>query len=176
MNYLDFIFLVPLVWGAYRGFTKGFIISLASVAALLLGIYCAFRLSGFTANIMEKQLHWHPDKVKIIAFAITFIVILVGVHLLAKLLDKLLSSVSLGWLNRILGLFFGVLKYAFLLSVLLVLLAKMETRHTLIPAADKEKSYLYKPLSRLFPGIFPYFNFNEYQIFDHVKPTEKIVV
>ncbi len=41
MNWLDIGIAVPLVWGAYVGFKKGLVIELASLAALILGIYAA---------------------------------------------------------------------------------------------------------------------------------------
>jgi len=176
MNYLDIIILAPLVWGAFRGFTKGFVISFVSVVALLLGIYCAFRFSEFTAELLTGTLNWHPQKITLISFIITFIVVLAGLHLLARLLDKAIESMALGWLNRIAGLIFGVLKFALIISIVLVLINRVEKRKQIIPTEDKEKSTLYYPLSRLYTCIFPYLHFEDYQIFDKIKPSQDVTV
>jgi len=38
MNYFDIMIAIPLIWGIYKGFKKGFIIEIASFIALGLGI------------------------------------------------------------------------------------------------------------------------------------------
>ena len=50
MNYFDYLLLLPLVYGLYRGFTKGLIIELASLVALIAGVYGAMYLSSFTLS------------------------------------------------------------------------------------------------------------------------------
>ena len=176
MNYLDIILIIPLIWGAYRGFSKGFIISLASIVAILLGIYCAFRFSEFTSGLLTVHFNWHPEKIKIISFVITFIFVLIVVRILAQVLDKSLSGVALGWLNRLAGLVFGLIKYLFIVSVILVIFNRFDKNIQFIPPADKENSVLYKPLSRLFPVLFPYLNFENYKIFDDNKPSGDVIV
>ena len=37
LNYFDLVFAILLLWSAYRGITKGFIVMAASLAALILG-------------------------------------------------------------------------------------------------------------------------------------------
>ena len=46
MNYLDFIIAIPLVWGAYKGFQRGFIFEIAMIIGLVLGLYLAFKMSS----------------------------------------------------------------------------------------------------------------------------------
>ena len=46
MGVLDIIFIIPIVWLAYKGFSKGLIIELATLAALVLGIYASLPLLG----------------------------------------------------------------------------------------------------------------------------------
>ena len=38
---LDIVLAIPLLWGAIRGFRKGFILELTALAALFLGAYAA---------------------------------------------------------------------------------------------------------------------------------------
>ena len=47
---LDIIFLILFGWAAYNGFKKGFILQVASLAALFLGIYGAIKFSGIISN------------------------------------------------------------------------------------------------------------------------------
>ncbi|MDY6799816.1 MAG: CvpA family protein [Bacteroidota bacterium] len=161
MNTIDLVFAILFLWSAYRGFTKGFIVQLATLAALLLGILGAVMFSDFTSALIIKKFEVSGQYLPIISFAITFIVIVVAVHILAKLLNKLIDAIALGIVNRMLGVLFSVLKYAFIISIILVLINKADDKYNFIPEEAKENSLLYKPLSNFAPLIFPYLNFDK---------------
>ena len=50
LNYFDVMAMILLLWSAYRGITKGFLIMAASLAALVLGVWGAIRFSDLTAT------------------------------------------------------------------------------------------------------------------------------
>ncbi len=161
LNYFDVIILIFLLWSAYRGITKGFLIMAASLAALVLGVWGAIRFSDLTATLLTEHANLQSRYTALIAFALTFIGIVVGVHLFARAMDKLAKAVALGLANRIAGLLFAVLRTAFLISIILVILNSIDRRVTFIPDEHRENSLLYEPLSRLAPAIFPYLNFKD---------------
>jgi len=161
MNTIDLVFTVLLLWAAYRGYTKGFIVQLATLAALLLGILGAVMFSDFTSSVIIKKFDVSGQYLPIISFAVTFIAIVIAVHLLAKMLNKLMDAIALGILNRLLGVTFSVLKIAFIVSIILVLINKVDDKHQFIPESTKEESLMYKPLSNFAPMIFPYLNFEK---------------
>lgn len=161
VNYFDFIFAIFLLWSAYRGITKGFLIMAASLAALILGVWGAIHFSHLTAALLISFFGLQTKYLALIAFSITFIGIVVLVHLLSRALDKLVKAVALGIVNRLAGLLFGILKTAFLISIFLVILNGIDNRVPFIPDEHKEKSLLYQPLSKLAPAIFPFLNFQD---------------
>lgn len=161
MNYIDIIIAIPLIWGMYQGFSKGLIISAASLAALILGIYGAIKFSHITSFYLINNFDLSDKYLPIIAFAVTFVAIVVLVHLLAKVLDKLVKAVALGFINRIAGLAFNVIKYAFLISIVIVILEGFDKKMSFIPKDMKEQSLLYEPLAGFAPLIFPYLNFDK---------------
>ncbi len=161
LNYIDILIVILLLWSSYRGFTKGFLIMAASLAALVIGVWGAIRFSDLTANFLINNLDLQSKYTALIAFAITFIAIVIGVHLLARVMDKLIKAVALGFVNRIAGLAFAVLRTAFVISIVLVILNSIDQRAPFIPEDYKEKSLLYSPLSKLAPAIFPYLNFED---------------
>ncbi|MCG8411004.1 MAG: CvpA family protein [Bacteroidales bacterium] len=160
MNTVDLVFAILFLWSAYRGFTKGFIVQLATLAALLLGILGAVMFSDFTSDLIVQKFEVSGQYLPIISFAITFIAIVIAVHLLAKALNKLIEAISLGTINRLLGVFFSILKTGFIVSIILVLINKVDNKYNFIPDETKENSVLYKPLSNFAPMIFPYLNFD----------------
>lgn len=161
MNTVDLVFAILLLWAAYRGFTKGFIVQLATLAALLLGILGAVMFSDFTSELIIKKFEVSGQYLPILSFAVTFIVIVIAVHLLAKMLNKLIDAIALGIVNRLLGVLFSILKTAFIVSIILVLINKADNKFNFIPDDTKENSLLYKPLSNFAPMIFPYLNFEK---------------
>ncbi|GET20330.1 membrane protein required for colicin V production [Prolixibacter denitrificans] len=162
MNVLDIILGAILVFAAIRGFQKGFFIELASIAALLLGIWGAVEFSGFTAYYLHSVFDWNPEHLGLIAFILTFILVVVAVHLVARLADTLFKAIALGMLTRLAGVVVGVLKAAFIISVLLILI-EMVGQYTfnLIPPEKANNSVLYKPLRNFAPSILPFFHFDE---------------
>jgi membrane protein required for colicin V production len=166
LNYFDFIFAIFLLWSAYRGLTKGFLIMAASLAALVLGVWGAIRFSYLTAALLISFFGLQTQFLGLISFALTFVIIVILVHLLSRALDKLVKAVALGFANRLAGMLFGLLKTAFLISIFLVLLNGINNRFPFIPEKHKENSLLYRPLSKLAPAIFPFLNFDE--IRDHI--------
>ena len=159
MNYLDIIIALPLLWGAYKGFTKGLIIEAASLAALLLGIYGAIKFSGITSDFLVEKCNFSSQYLHIISFAITFILIVIAVHFIARLINKLVKAVALGFVNRLFGVIFGILKWAFIISVLLVVINKVDEKVNFISPEQKNESLLYQPLSNFAPLIIPSLEF-----------------
>jgi membrane protein required for colicin V production len=157
MNYLDIILAIPLLWTLYKGFSKGFIIEVASLLAIILGVYGGIHFSYFVTDALHLTSSYSP----LISFAITFILIVVVVYLLAKLLEKSVNLLALGFLNKLAGAFFALLKMAFILSVLLMFFNKLDAKVHIIPADAKQHSLLYYPVSALAPLIIPKLNFSE---------------
>ena len=109
LNYFDIVISIFLLWSAYRGISKGLLIMAASLAALVLGVWGAIRFSGLTADFLVQQFEWTTRYLSLIAFAVTFIGIVILVHLLARAMDKLVKAVALGFVNRLAGMLFGTL-------------------------------------------------------------------
>jgi membrane protein required for colicin V production len=155
MNYIDFIIIILLVFGLARGFINGFIKELASLLALILGIWGAIKFSAFTAARLYDYFDMTGQYVGIIAFLVTFVIIVIVIHFIGLLVDKFVDKISLGVLNSILGLVFGVFKTALILSVIFTILNAFEAKHHFLPKKQIENSRLYNPIADLAPAIFP---------------------
>ena len=161
MNYLDIILAIPLLWAVYKGFTKGLIFSVASLLALILGIYGAIHFSFVTECYIQKWFHPGEKYLAFISFGSTFVLIVIIVHLVAWAIDRLVKAVALGIVNRLAGVVFNVVKMAFILSVILSLVNYLNSFSHFLPEKDQEESLLYKPVSGFAPAVFPYLKFDE---------------
>ncbi len=153
MNWLDIVLAIPLIWFMYKGFRNGLIIELASLAALVLGIFIALHFSFYAKEFLIDNFDIADNYLNIIAFAITFIIVAVLVYLVGKIIHKLVSIVALGFLNRLAGGIFGLLKAALVLSVILYFLNGFDS--SLIKAEVRENSFLYEPVESIVPMIIP---------------------
>ena len=95
MSYLDIFLGGLLIYGFVRGFWNGFFIELASFVSLLLGIYVAIKFSYLMKSIVASHVSWNPKTVQIVAFIITFILVVIGIKFMAKfilLYSRILSQ------------------------------------------------------------------------------------
>lgn len=156
MNYIDLFLGIILIITAIQGFRKGFIVEAASLAALILGIWGAVKFSDWTAGYISRTFNYHPSYLGTIAFLLTFVGIVVLVHILGKILDNTIKAVALGFLNRLAGIIFGVLKAAVILSILLLLFDPVDENVHILPVKQKAESKIYSPMKQLVPTLFPF--------------------
>ena len=111
MNYLDFIILAIVALLVINGVRKGFIISLASLIALALGIYLAVNFSNYLDGVLMEHINPSRKWLPILSFTITFLAVVIIVMIIAKALEKVVDLVGMGILNSIAGGFFGLLRF-----------------------------------------------------------------
>ena len=153
MNVIDIIIGLFLLLGFVRGMFNGFFSELAGLVALVAGIYGALYLSEGTYNFLATFINWEEKYLSLLAFALTFIIIVVVISLLGRLLTSLVKLMALGLVNRLLGAVFGLLKMAFLASVVFMFLNSSGAGF--IEEETKETSVLYGPVQKLAPIFLP---------------------
>ena len=155
MSIIDIIILALLLFGLINGLRRGLFVEVASLVALIAGVYGAIHFSNFAADFLMPKVDWNEKTVNITAFAITFIVIVIVIALAGKALTKLADFAALGILNKLLGGIFGLLKMAVILSVVLIIFDSMNKTLPFTDKEDLEDSMLYNPIKSLVPTIFP---------------------
>jgi len=157
MNTIDIIIAALLVFGFVRGLIKGLFVEIASLVALIAGIYGAIHFSFYVGNVLTKYVSWEERYITIVAFAITFGIIVLVIALLGKIFTKIADFASLGLLNKIAGGVFGSLKAALILSIVLLVFSKLNDTLPFISEAQQNDAILYEPVKELAPTLFPSF-------------------
>jgi len=157
MNTIDIIIAALLVFGFVRGLIKGLFVEIASLVALIAGIYGAIHFSFYVGNVLVKYVSWEERYITIVAFAITFGLIVLVIALLGKIFTKIADFASLGLLNKIAGGVFGSLKSALILSIVLLVFSKLNDTLPFISEAQQNDAILYEPVKELAPTLFPSF-------------------
>ncbi|MDA3879433.1 MAG: CvpA family protein [Prolixibacteraceae bacterium] len=168
MNYIDLIIIILLVISAVKGATKGFIYEIASLAALIAGVWGAVKFSGATEAYLVNRLNFTNQYINIIAFVITLLIIIVVIHFIGKAIEKIIQSISLGVINRLLGLVFSVIKTAFILGIVILLLEKIDENVSFMPKDKVQESRLYSPLQNLTISIFPFM----IELYENIKEKQ----
>ncbi|MDO5969333.1 CvpA family protein [Flavivirga aquimarina] len=155
MGVIDIILGALILFGLIRGFMKGLFVEVASLVALIAGVYGAIHFSNFAAEFLAEKVDWNEKTINIVAFAITFVIIVLAIALAGKALTKLANFAALGIINKLLGGVFGGLKIALILSVVLIVFDRMNDTIPFTEEETLEGSVLYKPVKSLVPMILP---------------------
>lgn len=154
MNYLDLILGVILLYGAVKGFFKGLIIEAASLIALVLGLVGALLLSESVGNYIQSQTNFTTVPPSGVIFLMVFILIIISINLLARILTRVIRLAALSSINRFFGALFGMAKFGFFISALLLLVDQFAFLFQYFDTSIMEESYLYQPLKKLGSFLF----------------------
>ncbi|MDG2431196.1 CvpA family protein [Flavobacterium sp.] len=155
MGFLDIVLGVLLVYSLYKGVMNGLFVEIASLISLLLGIYFAIKFSFLMRDSLAGFLHWKPNTIQTIAFILTFILVVIGVTLLAKILTGIADLAFLGWINKLGGGFFRVLKTVLILGTLFTVFEKMNYNNILAKKETLDQSLFYNPIQKTAQFFYP---------------------
>ena len=155
MSFLDIVLSIFIVLGLIRGLRNGLFVELASLVSFFIGIYIAVKFSYIVGNLLGDSISSSTKTAKVAAFVITLIVVVVAIHLLAKVFSKIASFVFLGWLDKLGGAVFAVLKTVLLLGIVLGLFQKVNINDAIISKETQNKSLLFNPILKTSEIMLP---------------------
>jgi membrane protein required for colicin V production len=154
MGFLDIVLGLLLIYGLYKGLKNGLLVEIASIVALIAGIYGAIHFSYIAGDYLSQNMDWNERYINLTAFIITFIVIVLVVHLAGQFLTKIVDFAMLGLLNKLAGALFGMLKVAVILGALLVFFERANSSANLVKSKTLEESELYEPIKEIGAFVF----------------------
>lgn len=173
MSIIDILIGIPLLWAMVKGFKNGFIFEVATLIALILGIYGAIHFSDFTAQFIRDRFNYNSEYMGYISFGVTFVVIVIIVHIIGKLLNSFIEAIALGMFNRILGLVFGLIKGILIIGIVVYFVDYVDKKFKFISDEKKEDSYLYKPMTTVSETMFDLFNSDFSETKDKIREKVK---
>jgi len=164
MTKLDWFFLALLGIGFFRGWAKGAIKQLVSLAALILGIYLAVAFDHPLSLWLSLHVHLDHSTSIVIAFVSLFVTSALLLLFLGKIVGAFVKMIALGWLDRLGGALLGLLKTALIIGLVLQLYSMLPfaTSHD---ATSPTHSFLYRTLAAFPSKVVPFvdFHFSENQ-------------
>lgn len=118
---LDILIITILAYGLIRGVFKGLVREISSIFGVLGGFYAAYTYYPFVSDMIAP---WLPDEAlrKIVSYVLIFSAVVIIINILAVVIKYLLNIVFMGWIDRISGAFFGLIKGALVICVFFIAL------------------------------------------------------
>jgi membrane protein required for colicin V production len=155
MNFIDVLIIVPLIYAGYKGFKHGLIIEVFTLLALIVGLYAGINFSDFMADLLKKTFSWDSEYLPIISFTLIFLGIGAMVFFAGKTIEQMIKVVNLSPVNKFFGVFFGVMKMLYIVSVIIVITESYDEKSDFFPDEKKEKSLLYGPVKAISTTTIP---------------------
>lgn len=155
MNWVDIFILIALGIGFWKGLLNGLFVELASLIALVAGIYAAIFFSNFAGAWLRERFEWDEIFITIVSFIATFVIIILVIRYIGKLVTKVIDTAKLGTINKFAGAAFGLLKMAFITSVILMFAGVATGEYSIISTEAKNESLIYGVIEPLAPAFLP---------------------
>ena len=121
MNPFDIIIIVILGYSLVRGIFRGLVKEVSSIIGVLGGFYAAFTYYTMLAKLLSGLIK-ETAYLNILSFLIIFCGVLIVVGILGVIIKYLLNIAFLGWVDRIGGVGFGLVKGILIASILFITL------------------------------------------------------
>ena len=121
MNPFDMLAIVILAFCVIRGIFRGLIKEISSIIGVLGGFYAAYTYYPAPAGLLARWIS-DPATVNIFSFLLIFCTVFLAISMVGVVIKYVLNIAFLGWVDRICGSAFGLLKGILLVSVLLIIL------------------------------------------------------
>ena len=156
MNIIDAIILICLIPAIFQGLKKGFISQAISIISLVVGIGASAHFADIVTAWISQYITASEQILKIVAFALILIVAFLALGLIGRLLESILKFAFLGWVNKLLGTIFSLLKAILILGLIALIINSFYTTfESPVPEMFKT-STLYPVISDIADSIFPY--------------------
>jgi membrane protein required for colicin V production len=156
MSTPDIIILICFLPAIISGIMKGFIEQAIALVSLILGAWLAFKFSTVVSGWLQPYFEVSETVLNVISFAVIMVAVVLVLFVLSKILTGVTKLVMLGWLDRLLGLVFALLKAGLLIGIAIILFGTLNVKFEFVEEKVLDESVLYAPIRDIAYVIFPY--------------------
>ncbi|MGE5108687.1 MAG: CvpA family protein [Sphingobacteriales bacterium] len=122
---VDTIYLILIIAAVFKGYSRGLIVAVFSIVALIAGLAAAIKLSAVLSGYLGEATSISAKWLPFISFAVVFVGVIFLIRMLAKFVESAFDMALLGWVNKIGGIVVYIVAYTIIYSVLLFYAEKM---------------------------------------------------
>jgi membrane protein required for colicin V production len=123
---IDILYAVTICFAIWHGYQRGLILGVFSLAAIVIGLAAALKLSTVVASYIGKSINVSQEWLPFVSFIVVFILVVLLIRLAAKAIEKSVQTVLLGWANKLGGIAFYAVIYTLVFSVVLFYAEQMK--------------------------------------------------
>ena len=143
MSIIDIILLICFVPALIGGIRKGLINQVVSIISFVLGVWMSFEFATLAGEWLSEYIEASQEVLNIVAFALIIIAVSIILSLAGKLLEGIFKLVHIGWMNRVLGGLFSLLKSALIIGLILMAFDSFNSNFHKVPEEVLTESILY---------------------------------
>lgn len=152
---MDIILLLCFIPAIISGLTKGLVKQVADIVTIIVAAWAAYFFSTGLGTFLGKYVSWDPAVLKVVSFVLIVIIVALALGLISSIVTKALSALSLGFLNKLFGLVFAVLKCALILALLIQLFEVLNGTLHFMRENALEDAVVYNALREFGNTVFP---------------------
>jgi membrane protein required for colicin V production len=156
MNILDIIILICLIPAAVQGLRKGFISQVIAIVSLVAGVWASVRFADIASQWIAQYITASEQILKVTAFALIMVIVFTVLALVGKMLEATIRLVMLGWVNRLLGMCFALVKCLLILGLLALGFNSLNNTFGFVKPEQLADSVLYPIINDMAEIVFPY--------------------
>ena len=169
MIWLDIVFLVPLLWGAYSGFKKGLIAQVLGLTSLFAGVWLGVNYQEMVSPFLIEKVQ--ERYLSISCFIVLFFSVIILGAITTKIMEKFANFIQLKLINKLVGLILGVLKISSFLVIAVSIIQTWDSQSIMIDQSTKENSLFFPVFNNIGNSILP--NLNHNNLLDHIPNIKK---
>lgn len=169
MIWLDIVFLVPLLWGAYSGFKKGLIAQVLGLTSLFAGVWLGVNYQEMVSPFLVEKVQ--EKYLSISCFIVLFFSVIILGAITTKIMEKFANFIQLKLINKLVGLILGVLKISSFLVIAVSIIQTWDSQSIMIDQSTKENSLFFPVFNNIGNSILP--NLNHNNLLDHIPNIKK---
>ena len=156
MNILDIILLICFIPAAIHGFQKGFISQVIAIISIIAGVWLSVQFASEVTVWLAQYIQGSEQVLKVVSFALIFIAVIAGLALLGRLVEGTVKLIMLGWLNRLLGVVFSLVKASLIVGLIIMAFCSLNNTFQFVSEDVLNQSVLFPPLKNMAYTVFPY--------------------
>ena len=148
--------MVCFVPAIFQGIRKGFIAQAVSIISIILGIWASARFANIVSDWIAQYITASEQVLRLVAFALILVLVFLVLAALGKMLEGVIKLVMLGWLNKLLGVVFALLKTGLIVGLVIMAFSSLNDNFKFVQESVLNESIMYPPLKKLAFEVFPY--------------------
>jgi membrane protein required for colicin V production len=119
MNWLDVLLLLIIGFSVLLGIRRGLVRISIGLVAIFVGIIAGLWFYAAGAAFL-RPFGVPPQLANLLGFLLIFLIIVIAGLILSRILNRMFKAIGLGWLDRLLGAAFGLVRGIIIAMVLLM--------------------------------------------------------